>query len=89
MKIGEEPETEDKREALTYLEEALSQKDLYIAKTLESLPEEVSKEQLIESIKGAYLRSYKLRMSVTGRKVLPPQVPAKPVTAPNYAEAQW
>lgn len=61
-------ESEEKQRAVEYLEEALKNKKEYIEKILLILPANISKQELVDALHGAFFYSYKLRLAITGRK---------------------
>ena len=69
LKNGDDSDSDEKKEALLYLEEAQNKKQEYISGVLDSLGEEISKHDLIEKIKDSFFQTYKLRMAITGRKM--------------------
>ncbi len=70
LKNSDDSDTEEKKHALQYLEEALSKKDKFIKTVIDGIAgDEIEKDPLIAKIKDAFFDSYKLRMAITGRKL--------------------
>lgn len=71
LRQGEETDSDEKKAAIAYLEEALKKKNDFITKTVATLPAQVSKEDFVNKIKDNFFASHKLRVAITGRQVLP------------------
>lgn len=70
LKLADENnESEEKKKALEYLNEANQKKDEFFKKTLASLPEKIKREELIEKLSDAWFATYKLRMAITGKSL--------------------
>jgi hypothetical protein len=69
LKNGELSESEEKKKAIQYLEEAKRKEDDFIHRTIAAMSKNVGKEELIKHLKDNWFRSYKLRMAITGRKI--------------------
>jgi hypothetical protein len=52
------------------LEDALRKKDQYVEKILKTLQENITKDKLVEAIRGSFFSSHKLRLAITGRSLI-------------------
>eukprot|EP00349_Pseudokeronopsis_sp_Brazil_P012138 CAMPEP_0202977434 /NCGR_PEP_ID=MMETSP1396-20130829/84247_1 /ASSEMBLY_ACC=CAM_ASM_000872 /TAXON_ID= /ORGANISM="Pseudokeronopsis sp., Strain Brazil" /LENGTH=74 /DNA_ID=CAMNT_0049716177 /DNA_START=862 /DNA_END=1086 /DNA_ORIENTATION=- len=68
LKNADDNEGDEKKAALAYLEEAKSKKEKFVNGLLAGIPsDQVSKDVLIEAVKGIFFQSFRIRMSITGR----------------------
>lgn len=78
MKQGDESnESEEKKKALEYLDEAAKKSEEYLDKTLEGLPDKVKREEFVKKVGDTWFTTYKLRMAITGRKSVVPEIEKK------------
>ena len=68
LKHADENDKEDKKEAIDYLENAIKERDAFIAKTMTLFADAVTKEQLMTAIRESYFRSYALRLKISGKQ---------------------
>jgi len=73
LKKGELADSEEKKEAIKYLEEALNKKNEYIETLVADLGPQVGKDALIERVKESFFKTYKMRLNITGRKIVLPE----------------
>ena len=62
--MADDHDTEEKKEALKYLEGAHARKESYIGKLVASMSERVTKEELAEKLKTNCFHSFRLRMAL-------------------------
>ena len=55
-------------------------RELYLSVLLNALPDEITKEQLVSAVRESFFASYKLRMSISGRKAIIPVATTTVVT---------
>ena len=78
--VGEE-EIERMQPSITYLASSVDRSEAFLADHTKRLPKRVSKEDLFEAFKrGGFLRSYTMRMKITGREFQSKKVPIKPTS---------
>jgi hypothetical protein len=81
LKNGDDKETDDKKHALAYLEEAQKKKAEYIKKVVDSFEgNHVEKDPLVAKLKESFFSTSKLRMAITGRKIEPVAQSSAPVS---------
>ena len=69
LKQGDESnESEEKKAALAYLDEAAKKAEEFLEKTLEGLPDKVKREEFAAKVGDHWFTTYKLRLAITGRK---------------------
>lgn len=62
--MSDENDTQEKKNAIDYLDNGLKAKDDFVKKTLSGLNENVTKEELCTRIRLDYFKSFMLRLAV-------------------------
>jgi hypothetical protein len=82
LKHGDDADTQEKRDAIEYLQEAHNKKTDYIKRIIDSFEgDRIGKDALINKVADTFFRTYDLRMAITGRKlaVVEPSFKESPV----------
>jgi len=68
--MADESDTEEKKKAVDYIENAIKQKNEFIQKTMSLFSERVKKEELVTAIRDTYFKSYTLRLKIAGKQIV-------------------
>lgn len=66
LKLADEHDTEEKKEALKYLEQAHVKKDEFILKMVGTMSERITKDELASKLRTDCFHSFRLRMAMAG-----------------------
>lgn len=67
--MSDENDTEEKKKAIDYIENAIKEKDDFVKKIVSGFTERVTKEQLCTAIRDSFFRSYLLRLKISGKQL--------------------
>jgi hypothetical protein len=66
LKLADEHDTEEKKEAVKYLEQAHARKEEFIAKVVGTMSDRITKDELTEKLRTECFHSFRLRMAIAG-----------------------
>jgi hypothetical protein len=66
--MGDETDSEQKKIAISYLENALKYRESFIQRTMDNFSEKITKSELCHALRDTFFRSYDLRLAIVGKK---------------------